>query len=252
MGCLAVKNTSIMKSILPIVFICLVAVCPLQAQDKELPHFTKIIASPRISVILKKGEKESIRMATSHVDPVKVNVRVTGNTLRIYLDHARITEKQERIGHSRQSIYRDASVTAYITYRELKGLEIRGEEELSCGDEIVTPKLKLKAYGESEIRLSGLTTKKLKASLYGRNDLKILNGTALHQTFRSFGENRIDTKGMKSETASTRIYGEGRISVTTTDEIVINAFGEPEINVRGNGQVVKGILIGRVDINSRK
>lgn len=240
-----------MKSSVVFVIICVLTINSLCAQEKELPRFTKIVASPRVSVILKKGDTESIRLVTSNVDLGKVNVRVTGNTLRVYLDHARITEGQERSGHSRQSIYHNASVTAYITYRELKALEIRGEEELSCGDEIITDKLKLEAYGESEIRLAGLTTKKLKASLYGRNDLKILNGTALHQTFRSFGENRIDTRGMKSETASTRVYGEGRISVTTTDEIVINAFGEPEINVRGNGQVVRGIVIGRVDINSR-
>lgn len=226
-----------------------------QEQGKPLSHFTRIVASPRINVILQKGDKESIRMVCSNVDAGKVNIKVHGNTLRIYLDHARITEKQERItveGYTqKQSIYRNASVTAYVTYRELKGLEIRGEEEILCEGEINTSKLKLKAYGESEIRLNNLNAAKFKASLYGRNSLKIIGGTVKHQTFRSFGENRIDTRGMKSETASTRVYGEGRISVTATDEIVINAFGEPEINVRGSGQVVKGILIGRVDINSR-
>jgi len=234
----------------------IVFVSSLMAQEQiPLSHFTRIIASPRVNVILRKGDKESIQMIYSNVDSGKVNIKVRGNTLKIYLDHARITEKQERMtvnGHSqRYSIYRDASVTAYITYRELKGLEIRGEELISCEGEINTKKLKLKAYGESEIRLAGLNATKFKASLYGRNNLKITDGIVAHQTFRSFGENKIDTRGMKSETASTRVYGEGRISVTTTDEIVINAFGEPEINVRGEGQVVRGIVIGRVDINTR-
>jgi Putative auto-transporter adhesin, head GIN domain len=230
---------------------------PLTAQEQQLPlsHFTRIVASPRVNVILQKGDKESVRMVYSNVNAGKVNIKVRGNTLRIYLDHARVTERQERMtingNTQKHSIYRDASVTAYVTYRELKGLEIRGEEEISCDGEINTNKLKIKAYGESEIRLAGLNASKFKASLYGRNNLKIVGGTVKHQTFRSFGENKIDTRGMDSETASTRVYGEGRISVTTTDEIVINAFGEPEINVRGRGQVVKGIVIGRVDINAR-
>lgn len=226
-----------------------------QEQQKPLSHFTRIVASPRVNIILQKGDKESIRMVYSNVDAGKVNIKVRGNTLRIYLDHARVTERQERInvdGYTQKhSIYRDASVTAYVTYHELKGLEIRGEEEILCEGEINTSKLKIKAYGESEIRLTSLNASKFKASLYGRNSLKIIGGTVKHQTFRSFGENKIDTRGMKSETASTRVYGEGRISVNTSDEITINAFGEPEINVSGNGHIHKGILIGRIDINTK-
>lgn len=234
-----------------------VVLSPLMAQEQQKPltHFTKIVASPRVNVILQKGDKESIRMVYSNIDAGKVNVKVRGNTLRVFLDHARVTERQERItvdGYTQKhSIYRDASVTAYITYRELKGLEIRGEEEISCEGEINTSKLKLKAYGESEIRLTSLNASKFKASLYGRNNLKIAGGTVKHQTFRSFGENKIDTRRMRSETASTRVYGEGSISVNTSDEITINAFGEPEINVSGNGHIHKGILIGRIDINTK-
>lgn len=226
-----------------------------QGQQKPLPHFTRIVASPRVNVILQKGDKESIRMVYSNVDEGKLNVKVRGNTLRIFLDHARVTERQERIfvdGYrQKHSIYRDASVTAYVTYRELKGIEIRGEEEISCEGKIETTKLKIKAYGEAEIRLASLNASKVKASLYGRNSLKIAGGTVIHQTFRAFGENKIDTRGMKSETASTRVYGEGRISVNTSDEIVINAFGEPEINVSGEGHIHKGIMIGRIDINKK-
>jgi Putative auto-transporter adhesin, head GIN domain len=226
-----------------------------QEQQKPLFHFTKIVASPRVNVILQKGDKESIRMVYSNIDAGKVNIKVRGNTLRIYLDHARVTERQERMtinGYTQKhSIYQGASVTAYVTYRQLKGLEIRGEEEIVCESEINTNKLKLKAYGESAIRLNSLNATKFKASLYGRNNLKIAGGTVNHQTFRSFGENKIDTRGMKSETASTRVYGEGTISVNTSDEITINAFGEPEINVSGNGHIHKGILIGRIDINTK-
>jgi hypothetical protein len=52
-----------------------------------------------------------------------------------------------------------------------------------------------------------------------------------------------------SEVASTRIYGEGRISVTASDEVRINALGEPTINIEGTSFVSKGIVLGHANIN---
>ena len=223
-----------------------------QTQEKSLSHFTKIVASPRVNVVLQKGDRESIRLTYSNISPKNVNVVVTGNKLRIFLDHARVVEKQERIyseGHTqKKSIYRDASVTAYVTYRELKEIEVRGEQELTCQGEISTDKLKVRAYGETEIDLASLNTNKLKVSLYGENHLKIRSGEAGHQVYRLFGENRIDTRGLKSTSASTRIYGEGRLSLTT-EKLVVNAIGEPVIRVNGSPHLNKGIVIGRADIH---
>ncbi len=226
------------------------------AQDQDLtqplPHFTKIVASPRVNVVLQKGDKESIRLVCTRISPEKVNVRVTGKRLRIYLDHARVVERQKRIFRNHhtetQGIYRDVSVTAYITYRELKDIEVRGDQELVCNDEISTQKLKLRAYGETDIQLAMVNTRKFKASLYGENKLKIKSGGAEHQVYRLFGENHIDTRGLKSESASTRIYGEGRLSLSVSDQFVINAIGEPEINVSGSPNISKGIVIGHADI----
>ena len=224
-----------------------------QPREKSLPPFNKIVASPRVNVVLQKGDRESICLTYSNVSPENVNVIVTGNKLRIYLDHARVVEKRERTywdGNRRtQSIYRNASVTAFITFRELKEIEVRGDQELTCQDEINVDKLKLRAYGETQIDLAALNTKKFKASLYGENNLKIRSGEAGHQVYRLFGENKIDTRGLSSTSASTRIYGEGRLSLTASKQLVINAFGEPVIRVNGSPHINKGIVIGRADIH---
>ena len=225
---------------------------PVQGEPQSLRHFTKIVASPRVNVVLKKGNEESIRLTYYNISPEKVNVKVTGKKLRIYLDHARIVEQHERVfGHhrvERHSIYKDVSVTAYITYRELRDIEVRGDQELVCDDEISAHKLKVRAYGETDIQLGKVNTDKFKASLYGENKLKIKSGETGRQVYRLFGENRIDTRGLKSANASTHIYGEGRLSLSVSDEVVINAIGEPEINVSGSPNIHKGIVIGRVGI----
>ncbi len=223
-----------------------------QDQPQSLRHFTKIVASPHINVVLQKGDRESIRLVCNNISPEKVNVRVTGKRLRIYLDHAQVVERQERIFRNHhpemRGIYQNVSVTAYVTYRELKDIEVRGNQELVCDDEISSSKLKLRAYGETDIQLAKVNTNKFKASLYGENKLKIKSGGVGHQVYRLFGENRIDTRGLKSESASTRIYGEGKLSLSVSDRFDITAFGEPEINVSGSPNINKGIVIGHADI----
>lgn len=240
-----------------ILLILLSSAVRLSGQDlpKDLPRFTKIVVSPRIHVVLQKGDHESVRLTYSNVSPEKVNVKVNGNKLRIYLKHARITERQERVSgdwnSGSRSIYHDASVTAYITYRELKGIEVRGEQEFYCSDEINSDKLKIKAFGEAQLDLAGIHTRKLKASLYGENDLKIRSGETSHQVYRLFGENKIDTRGLRSSSASTRIYGEGHVKLSASREVIINAIGEPEILVEGTPHLSKGIIIGKADIRLR-
>ena len=226
----------------------------IQAQElqKNLDSFNKIIVSPKINLVLQKGEQESIRIRYSNVSPDKINIEVSNNRLRIYLDDARIVEKHRKTHSenysSNMSIYHDAIITAYVTYVELKVLDIRGEEEVTCDGMIDSEKFKLKAYGEADITLASVHTRKFKAVLYGENKLKIKNGQTRHQRYRLYGENKIDTQALSSETVSTTIYGEGRLSVNASDEIRINAFGEPRVNVSGNSHISRGIIIGRADI----
>lgn len=223
-----------------------------QELQKDLNSFDKIILSPRINLVLQKGDKESVRIRYSNITSDKINIEVSNNRLRIYLDDARLVEKQKKTHDenysSKSSIYRDAVITAYVTYRELKVLDVRGEEEVTCDGDIDGEKFKLKAYGEAEITLATLHTKKFKAVLYGENKLKIKDGQTGHQRYRLYGENKIDTRAFASETISSTIYGEGRLSVNASDEVRINAFGEPQVNVSGNSHISRGIIIGRADI----
>jgi hypothetical protein len=219
---------------------------------RKVPTFDKISVSPKINLVLEKGDKESVRITYSNISPGKINVEVVGNKLKIYLDQARLVDKREHSSenhNSRVSMYHDVTVTAYVTYRYLKELEMRGEEELICQSEIDTDKFKLKVYGKAEVNLASLKAHKFKASLYGVNNIKIKSGESAHQVYRLFGENKIDTRGLESATASARIYGEGRLRMKANDEVRINAFGEPDIDISGNPHISRGIIIGRSHID---
>ena len=62
-----------------------------QIQNYDLDSFDKILISPKINLVLTKGEVESLKLKIRNVDPEKVNVKVKGNSLHLYLDKLRST-----------------------------------------------------------------------------------------------------------------------------------------------------------------
>jgi hypothetical protein len=220
-----------------------------QEINKSLKPFDKIIASPKINVILQQGENEEIRLVYNNITADKVNIEVNHHTLRIYLDDAKFTEKLERLGwNEKRSIYRDATITAYVTYRNLKHIEIRGNQELTCYDPLRSEKFVLKAYGENEINLASVKTDYLKTSLYGENKLKIQGGRANYQKYKLYGQNKIDTQKLQSYEAMTQIFGESKIKLTTQDALKVTSFGESEVSYNGDATVTKGLVFGKSQI----
>ncbi len=237
-------------------FLLSISVAFAQSDEQPLAAFDRIVASQFVNVVLEKGEKESIRLEYAGVNPDEVNVKVRRKKLHIYLDNARLVEKQEKFYYNGQrhtrSRYDNSRVTAYITYRELRGLEIRGEEGLVCNGAISAKKFKLKVFGENNVSLSALQADKFKASIFGSNDVEIKSGAIGHQLYRLFGENKIDTQNLESNTTASRIYGEGRITLNAYDELRITAFGEPEIRLNGPARINKGLIFGNADIRVRR
>ena len=185
-----------------------------------------------------------------------MNVKIKNKKLHIYLDDARFAEKQEKYyynGHKMKvSRYGNTSITAYITYKSLRGIEIRGEKGLTCNDPINADRFKLKVYGENEITVASLQTKRFKASIFGTNKVKINEGAVEHQIYRLFGENTIDTENLKSITTSSRIYGEGQLTVNANEELKLTAFGDPEIRLAGPATINKSLILGDPEIKVKR
>jgi hypothetical protein len=242
---------NITRRILSIVALITFTVSSSIAQEisRELKSFRKIIVSPKINLILEQGESESVRLTHSNVDADKININVQGKTLRIYLDDAKVTEKMYRTNaNQKRSVYHDASVTAYVTYKELEHLEIRGNQELTCNGPLKAERFTLKAYGENDINLASLKTEYLRTSLFGDNDLNIKTGKAEYQKYKLFGENKIDTQDLKSFSATTTIFGESSIKLNTQDNLKVNSFGGSQVSYNGNANVNKGLIFGRAQI----
>jgi hypothetical protein len=253
------KPTLIMNKLAVIVFIIIGSFAASaqteQEIQKDLRFFSKIIASPHIHLILKKGDKESIRLVHDDQTTGKINILVKGKTLHIYLDDARRVEKTIRYrdgrGNSSRGIYDGVSIAAYVTYQYLEGLEIRGQQQLTCDDPISAEEFTLKAYGENSITLSSLKTDYFKAALYGENELNIKDGKVVEQKYKLFGENKINTRDMKSAFTTTSIFGEGKLRINSSEQVRVDAFGEPEIYVDGGANINKRLVFGKASIYHR-
>jgi hypothetical protein len=237
------------KFLLTLVFLATSWASFSQEIEKTLEPFNRIVVSPKINLVLRHGHKEEVKVVYNNVSEHDINIVVKGNTLKIYLEGSKVTEKLERMGrHHKKSVYVDAVVTAYVTYHTLQHLEIRGDQELTCLDTISSEKFKLKAYGENQIMLTAIQSEYFKAQLYGANDLKVKGGKVDFQKYKLYGENKIDTRALKSYATSATVYGESKVRLNSQDELRVNAFGEADISFLGNADVSKGWIFGKTQI----
>lgn len=218
--------------------------------NQDLSSFNRIVVSHKVNLVLIPGDKESIRITYHGVDRGDIVIDQLGHRVNVYLKDAKWFDIGERRHNSwdRRERYPFASVTAYVTFKDLRLISIRGEGEVYCDGRIESKSLKVRAYGENEVRFASIDAGKIKARLYGENKLRILGGDTGHLSYKMYGENIIDSRGMESVTASTTIYGEGRISLHSSEEVRVRSFGEPSLFVSGSPYISKGIILGNATI----
>ena len=239
-----------MKNALAIVVsLTLITSATAQEITSSLKPFSKIISSPRINLVLTQGDQESIRLVYEGVPAEKINIKQRGNTLHIFLDKAKYAEKKYKYGYTTTPMYPDARLTAYVTYRSLEELEIRGNQELSCLDPIRNARFALRAYGENDITFASLNTEYFITRLYGENMLRIEDGKADFQKYSLYGNNDINTVALKSYYATATIFGESSLQLHTDDELKVSSFGEGEVIYAGNAHVNHRVVVGNARVS---
>lgn len=219
-----------------------------QEFEEKLDPFNKLIVDPYINVELVKGNEEKIQVFYDNVDPEEIISEQRGKTLHLYLADAKIGWRLFTNDNYRYRKYRYAEVKMVITYKNLKNIQFRGEEQLTCDDEISGSRLKLKAYGETDIRIASMDIRRLKIALYGENSLLVSAGNTYDQTINTYGENRVDASMLKSYGTSTKSFGENKVSVNASEYIRAMYFGEGELRYSGHPIMERKWLIGEVDV----
>lgn len=221
---------------------------------KDLPKFNKVSVSQHIDVVFTRGNKESIRLEYEGISPDEINYEVKGRTLEIYLNGAKLSDKRvevHRDGYNhKQSYYKDATVTAYVTYVGITDFKMMGDETAVFKDDIVTDNFTMKLYGENKVEMASLNVGTFKGRFYGENELTVYGGNTSGQKFNLYGENKIETRNLSSVFVSARYFGENRLSVDASSRISVFGLGEGELNYSGDARVKKmsigGLRVRRI------
>lgn len=231
--------------------LCFAMVAHAQKQEYPVLPFNKLIISPHINVVLEEGTEEKVEIDSYRVDEQDIHVDVDGQTLRIYLEGARLTPRNISDNGVSWDAYRDVEVTAYVTYKTLKKLSIRGDQKVVCESPLKGKKFKLKTYGDNRVILSGVETDFFKAAMYGDNKVEIDGGKSIRQKYVSFGDNEVNARNYEADFTKTTSFGDGDFSFNATDVIKVVAFGDADIQYRGGAYLERGLILGDSDIRRR-
>ncbi|WP_396636562.1 head GIN domain-containing protein [Maribacter sp. R77961] len=240
------------SNLICIAFFSFVAGAFAQTKTVQVDAFEKVIISPHIEVELVQGTEESVVIENAKISMDKINVKVEGNTLRVYLDGAKTVTKSERVStdkwKGKKSIYNGTMATAKITYKTLKNLSIRGEEIVKVKGIMEQEDLKLSIYGESKVYFNHLNLEELTVAIYGESYLEISEGKVERQVFRAYGESEVNAIEMGNSETKITAYGESNFRVNVSDRLKVTCYGETTINYTGDADVDKGIVIGEAEI----
>jgi hypothetical protein len=211
-------------------------------------QFNRVIISPHVQATFIKGDKESVTIQSCTVNKEKVNIESNGKTLRVYLDDAKETTKNERIYKDGREIntpiYTGTVLTVTVTYKTLDLLSIRGEETILLKSKLDQEQFGLTVYGTGKVYIDDIALKNMQTTIYGESYVELKAGTVEEQKFTSYGESEVNALNIKSKVAKATLYGESKLNLNVSDLLKVTSFGESKVRYKGNPEIKKGITIG--------
>ena len=230
-----------------------VSVLLAQKQEIKVASFDNVVISPHIEATFVEGDRELVTIVDSDVPLDKLNVIVEGKTLKIYLDGAKDYTKSKKVKHDgykeRHQLYDGTQVTATISYKHLKKLSVRGEEDIRIESTLQQSDFELTVYGESDVIVNSVEIDNMKVVMYGESYLRIKEGEIGYQKYKCFGQSEVDALGVSNRTAKITSYGESEIRISVSDRLKVTSYGESEVNYRGNPSIDKGVVLGENSIH---
>jgi len=225
----------------------------LLAQTKQtVESFNKVIISPHIETTFVQGDQESVTILNSTESEDKINIEVHNNTLRVYLDDAKETTKNETITKEGRKmkvpIYKGKVLTIMVTYKNIDELSLRGEQRTFCKDVIDVKKFNLNIYGESQVTFNQVNFETFNVAIYGESDLTIKKGIIAKQNITAYGAGTINLVEVNNKTSKLKAYGEAVFTIQASKHIKFTAYGEATLRYKGNAELSKGLSFGDSEI----
>ena len=200
----------------------------LNAEARNLVgSYNKIIVAGGIDVYLTQSDSEGVAVSASeqkYKDAIKTEIK--DNTLKVYFDG------------DRNWSFKSRNLRAYISFKDLKLLDVSGASDVVVAGKISARNLVMKFSGASDFtgRVEVVT---LDLNLSGASDIKI-SGSASVLTINSSGASDVNGFGLISDICKARASGASDIDISVKEELTAEASGSSEITYRGN-PVINGV-----------
>ncbi|WP_458629116.1 GIN domain-containing protein [Winogradskyella sp. PC D3.3] len=240
-----------LKYSLVLLLVCMSQITLAQTK-KPVESFNMVIIRPHIETTFVQGDEESVTIIENTESDDKINIEVNKNTLRIYLDDAKETTKQEKVvidGVERKvPIYKGKVLTIRVTYKSIETLSVRGEQRTLIENLIEAKKFKLYIYGESQVTFNHVNFDTFNVDIYGESELVIKKGTTVKQNITAYGAGIINLVDVDNKSSKLKAYGEAVFKIQASKSIKFTAYGEATLRYKGDAEVNKGLSFGDYEI----
>ena len=202
---------------------------PTTTQNRKIGDFTSITVASSMDVQLTRGQATSVRIEAPRDALPIIETRVEQGRL--------IIDARGCINTSARQPMR-----AFVTYRDLGEIEIRGSGDVVVNGQIQRERLSISVHGSGDVR-AAMAVRQLDLDIFGSGDV-FLSGQAGTGEIELSGSGDIEATKLRAGSARVRVNGSGDVELTVTNELDAVVNGSGDVTYRGNPKKVRRIVNG--------
>lgn len=207
-------------------------------KDRPVSGFTGLQVSG-LDLYLTQGDTEKLTLEVKGYDESEIRSTVQNGVLMLMVD------RRKNLGMSR----RNASIKAYLTFRQLKNLQISGGADVFGQNLFTFENLNLQALGGADVTMK-LKANELNLQVSGGADVDLQGSVREFNAVTSGGAD-LNANGLVAETCTAYAHGGSDMSVNANREITMVAAGASDITYSGSAKVISQTKSGGADITRK-
>ncbi|HYF31322.1 MAG TPA: head GIN domain-containing protein [Chitinophagaceae bacterium] len=199
------------------------------AERRDVPSFHAIDVSGGIDLYLTQSGTEAVAVSASKEEyRDKIRTEVKNGVLKIYYEYN---------SNFNFSWNNNRKLKAYVSVKNIDGLEASGGSDIEVTGTLSAPKLVLDLSGGSDFK-GNVNIGDLSVDASGGSDVHI-SGKATNLVLEASGGSDVDGYDLSADNCTADCSGGSDITITVNKELSADASGGSDIHYRGSGTVRK-------------
>jgi hypothetical protein len=187
------------------------------SEVRQVGSFRGIKAAEAVSVVLRKGDKESVKVEVENVPLNSVITEVSGNYLRI---------------HMAEGSYKNRKVRVDVTYVALERISVSSASSVVSEGTLQSNNLTISGSSAASLELT-LDAGEVRVDVSSAGDI-ILEGKAKSLTLEATSAGVVDAYNLECETVYASAGSAGSAKINVTKSLKADASSAGSIRYRGN------------------